>query len=72
MINRSSTESYDRLDASAIADLQQRNLFLTPAIGDWYFTQGHDYPGLCRYLELLDYLRLSLLSAAEQTGLQVA
>jgi hypothetical protein len=38
----------------AIADLQQRNPFVIPAIGDWYFTQGHEYPGLCRYLELLD------------------
>jgi hypothetical protein len=63
--------SNDRLDASAIADLQQRNPFSTPAIGDWYFTQGHEYPGLCRYLELLDYLRLSLLSAADQATLQV-
>jgi hypothetical protein len=62
----------DRLDASAIADLQQRNPFLIPTIGDWYFTQGHEYPSLCRYLELLDYLRLSLLSAAERARLQVA
>jgi hypothetical protein len=72
MINRSLTESHDRLDASAISDLQQRNPFLIPAIGDWYFTQGHEYPGLCRYLELLDYLRLSLLSAAEQARFQVS
>jgi hypothetical protein len=60
------------LDAAAIADLQQRNPLLIPAIGEWYFTQGHDYPGLCRYLELLDYLRLSLLSAVEQARFQAA
>jgi hypothetical protein len=61
-----------RLDAAAIADLQQRNPLLIPAIGDWYFTQGHEYPGLCRYLELLDYLRLSLLSAADRARFQAA
>jgi hypothetical protein len=61
-----------RLDAAAIADLQQRNPFTRTAIADWYFTQGHDYPDLCRYIELLDYLRLSLLSAVQQSSLQAA
>jgi hypothetical protein len=64
--------SNDRLDASVIADLQQRNPFASPAIGDWYFTQGDEYPDLCRYLELLDYLRLSLLSTIQQSSLQAA
>jgi hypothetical protein len=64
--------THDRLDASAIADLQQRNPFASPAIGDWYFTQGDEYPDLCRYLELLDYLRLSLLSTVQQSSLQAA
>jgi hypothetical protein len=64
--------SHDRLDASAIADRQQRNPFASPAIGDWYFSQGDEYPDLCRYLELLDYLRLSLLSTIQQSSLQVA
>jgi hypothetical protein len=64
--------THDRLDATAIADLQQRNPFVDRAIADWYFTQGKDYPDLCRYLELLDYLRLSLLSAVQQSSLQAA
>jgi hypothetical protein len=64
--------THDRLDATAIADLQQRNPFADLAIADWYFTQGNDYPDLCRYLELLDYLRLSLLSTVQQSSLQAA
>jgi hypothetical protein len=64
--------SDDRLDATAIADLQQRNPFASPMISDWYFAQRNDYPDLCRYLELLDYLRLSLLSAVQQSSFQVA
>jgi hypothetical protein len=62
----------ERLDAAAVADLQQRNPFASPAIADWYFAHGHDYPNLCRYLELLDYLRLSLLTAVQQSSLQAA
>jgi hypothetical protein len=42
-------------------DRQQRYPFTSPAIGDRQFIQGSDYPDLCRDLELLDYLRLSLL-----------
>jgi hypothetical protein len=53
-------------------DRQQRNPFASPAIADWYFSQGNAYPDLCRYLELLDYLRLSLLTAAQQSSLQAA
>jgi hypothetical protein len=64
--------THDRLDATAIADLQQRNPFADRAIADWYFTHGNDYPDLCRYLELLDYLRLSLLTAIQSSSLQVA
>jgi hypothetical protein len=64
--------THDRLDATAIVDLQQRNPFADRAIADWYFTHGNDYPDLCRYLELLDYLRLSLLTAIQQSSLQVA
>jgi hypothetical protein len=64
--------THDRLDSTAIADLQQRNPFADRAIGDWYFTHGNDYPDLCRYLELLDYLRLSLLSAVQESSLQAA
>jgi hypothetical protein len=62
----------DRLDTTAIADLQQRNPFADRAIADWYFAHGNDYPELCRYLELLDYLRLSLLTAVQQSILQAA
>jgi hypothetical protein len=61
-----------RLDAAAVADLQQRNPFASPAIADWYFSHGNAYPDLCRYLELLDYLRLSLLTAVQQSSLQAA
>jgi hypothetical protein len=64
--------THDRLDATAIVDLQQRNPFADRAIADWYFTHGNDYPDLCRYLELLDYLRLSLLTAIQHSSLQVA
>jgi hypothetical protein len=60
----------DRLDATAIAKLQQCNPFADRSIANWYFTCGNDYPDLCRYLELLDYLRLSLLTAIQQSSLQ--
>jgi hypothetical protein len=56
----------------AIADLHDRNPFEIPELAAWYFTQGKDYPKLCRYIELLDYLRLSLLGAIQQTSLQAA
>ena len=64
----------DRIEQpqSAIAQLQQRNPFEIPELSAWYFTHGKDYPKLCRYLELLDYLRLSLLGAIQQTALQAA
>jgi hypothetical protein len=64
--------THDRLNATAIADIQQRNPVADRAIGNWYFTHGNDYPDLCRYLELLDYLRLSLLSAVQESSLQAA
>ena len=64
----------DRIEQpqSAIAQLQQRNPFEIPELSAWYLTHGKDYPKLCRYLELLDYLRLSLLGAIQQTALQAA
>ncbi len=64
----------DRIDQpqSAIKDLHHRNPFEIPELAAWYFTQGKDYPNLCRYVELLDYLRLSLLDAIQQTSLQAA
>ena len=57
----------DRIEQpqSAIAQLQQRNPFEIPELSAWYFTHGKDYPKLCRYLELLDYLRLSLLGTLQ-------
>ncbi len=64
----------DRLEQpqTAIGDLHHRNPFEIPEIATWYFTHGKDYPKLCRYVELLDYLRLSLLGAIQQTNLQAA
>jgi hypothetical protein len=31
----------NRLDAAAVADLQQRHPFASPAIADWYFSHGN-------------------------------
>ena len=64
----------DRIEQpqSGIAQLQQRNPFEIPELSAWYFTHGKDSPKLCRYLELLDYLRRSLLGAIQQTALQAA
>jgi hypothetical protein len=56
----------------AIADLQQRNPFAIPELAEWYSVDGENYPNLCRYLELLDYLRLSLLTIIQTNNLQAA
>jgi hypothetical protein len=57
---------------AAIVDLQQRNPFAIPELADWYSSDGENYPNLCRYLELLDYLRLSLLTTMQSNNLQAA
>jgi hypothetical protein len=57
---------------AAIADLQQRNPFAIPELAEWYSVDGENYPNLCRYLELLDYLRLSLLTIIQTNNLQAA
>jgi hypothetical protein len=64
----------DRLEqpAATIIDLQNRNPFAIAELANWYFANGADYPHLCRYLELLDYLRLSLLSTVQTSYLQAA
>lgn len=64
----------DRLESPATAslDLQRRNPFAIPELAAWYFSNNNSYPQLCRYLELLDYLRLSLLNALQQPTVQAA
>jgi hypothetical protein len=64
----------DRLaqPSDAIEKLQHSNPFDIPELAAWYFSDGRTYPHLSHYLEILDYLRLSLLTTAQQTNLQVA
>ncbi len=66
--------SADRLESPTTAslELQRRNPFAIPELAAWYFSNENSYPQLCRYLELLDYLRLCLLSALQQPTLQAA
>jgi len=44
-----------------LATLQTTKPFEIVPISDWYLTLGAEYPQICRYIELLDYLRLMLL-----------
>jgi hypothetical protein len=64
----------DRLEQpiDAIEKLQDSNPFDIPELAAWYFSDGKTYPHLSHYLEVLDYLRLSLLMTVQQTNLQAA
>jgi hypothetical protein len=64
----------DRLDQpnDAIEELRRSNPFDIPELAAWYFGESKTYPHLSHYLEVLDYLRLSLLTTVQQTNLQAA
>jgi hypothetical protein len=64
----------DRIDPSTeiFAQLHGANPFEIKPISDWYITNGEQYPQICHYLELLDYLRLLLVEQLGQPTLQLA
>lgn len=52
--------------------LQKVKPFEIAPVADWYITFGEQYPQMCRYLEMLDYLRLLLMEYLRQVAVQVA
>lgn len=55
-----------------LAVLQKAKPFETAPISDWYITLGEQYPQMCRYIEMLDYLRLLLVEYLGQVVIQMA
>jgi hypothetical protein len=64
--------SRDEESTESLAKIYAVKPFEITQISDWYMAYGEQYPQICRYIELLDYLRLLLVEYWKQRPHQVA